>query len=191
MNGDPKKPQVAAAQAYFAAIAETFHDHLEASEGVDRVVVREEVAAGEKSLSKTAQSHGVDSYAFFHNAGYMGMYNMSLSDLKQLKGLPLKDKLIDRMGKVELAAHLFRVTQTDQKIQTENVRGQRNLESTAHTVGATIRRTILELGGKAPEALPLAPPIAEVKKALKDTGKKFKAMDSGGSQKELPLERVI
>jgi DNA-damage-inducible protein D len=81
MNGDPRKPEVAAAQAYFAAIAETFQTHLEHAEAIERVLVREDIRDGEKSLSSTVKSHGIDNYAFFQNKGYMGMYN-TLSNSK-------------------------------------------------------------------------------------------------------------
>ena len=103
MNGDPRKPEIAAAQAYFAAIAETFQGRLEHAEAIDRVLIRDEVKDGEKTLSSTAKSHGVENYAFFQNKGYLGMYNMSLDRLKQYKGLGGKESLIDRMGKAELA----------------------------------------------------------------------------------------
>ncbi|MCX7425666.1 MAG: hypothetical protein NTW96_08600, partial [Planctomycetia bacterium] len=96
MNGDPRKPNVAAAQAYFATIAETFQSCLEHAEAIDRVLIRDEVADGQKALAGTAKSHGVQNYAFFQNKGYLGMYNMALERLKKHKGLGVKDNLIDR-----------------------------------------------------------------------------------------------
>lgn len=85
MNGDPKKPQVAAAQAYFAVIADTFQSRLEHANAIDRVMIRDEVTDGHKALSSTAKRHGVENYAFFANKGYMGMYNMSLERLTAYK----------------------------------------------------------------------------------------------------------
>src|SRR5262245_14583572 len=67
MNGDPKKPQVAAAQIYFAALAETFRRHQDHAENIDRVLVRQEMTDGLKSLCSTAKRHGVQNYAFFQN----------------------------------------------------------------------------------------------------------------------------
>src|SRR5262249_23925709 len=114
MNGDPKKPEVAAAQGYFAHLADTFQSYVEHADGIDRVLIRDEMKAGMKSLASTAKGHGVQNFAFFQNAGYRGMYNMDLRQLTKFKGAG-KNTLLDRMGKTELAANLFRVTQTDEK----------------------------------------------------------------------------
>jgi DNA-damage-inducible protein D len=169
MNGDPRKPQVAAAQAYFAAIAETFQSSLEHAEAIDRILIREEVTDGQKSLTSAAKSHGLQNYAFFQNQGYMGMYNMPLEKLKKYKGLGVKDKLLDRLGKAELAAHLFRITQTTQKIANENIHGQQPLEHAAYVVGQKVRHTMEELSGTSPENLPIVEAITTVKKKLKST----------------------
>jgi DNA-damage-inducible protein D len=177
MNGDPRKPEVAAAQAYFAAIADTFQSHLEHAEGIDRILIREEVTDGQKSLASTAKAHGVENYAFFQNRGYVGMYNMSLDRLCGYKGVPRGDKLIDRMGKTEMAAHLFRITQTDEKIRREAINGQGRLEQAAFEVGRKVRRTMEELSGTAPEDLPLAEPISSVRKKIKGTSKALRKLD--------------
>ena len=108
-----------AAQVYFAALAETFQSHLEHAEGVDRIVIRHEMTDGMKSLSSTASRHGVSNYAFFLNAGYGGSQH-GIARLTELKGVDgSKEHLLDRMGKDELAANLFRITQTDAKIKNE------------------------------------------------------------------------
>ncbi len=182
MNGDPRKPEVAAAQAYFAAIAETFQGRLEHAEAIDRVLIRDEVKDGQKALVGTAQSHGVQHYAFFLNQGYMGMYNMSLERLSHYKGLGPREKLIDRMGKAELAAHLFRITQTTEKIANENIRGQPRLEKAAFDVGQKVRHTMQELSGKTPEDLPISENITQVRKKLKGTRKQLEKHDPESQQ---------
>jgi DNA-damage-inducible protein D len=173
MNGDPRKPQVAAAQAYFAAIAETFQSSLEHAEAIDRVLIGDEVTDGQKALASTAKSHGVQNYAFFLNQGYLGMYNMSLQRLKEYKGIGEKEELLNRMGKTELAAHLFRITQTAEKIAKDNIRGQARLDKTAFGVGQKVRDTMQELSGTSPENLPVAEDIKQVKKKLKGTTKQL------------------
>jgi DNA-damage-inducible protein D len=173
MNGAPNKPQVAAAQVYFAAIAETFQSHVEHADGIDRMLIREELTDGQKSLASTAKQHGVQNYAYFHNSGYMGMYNMSLARLCDMKGTKDGAQLMDRMGKAELAANLFRVTQTDEKIKNQNIRGQTALENAARAVGKTVRKTMIETSGTAPEHLPLSEDIKQVKKKIKGTSKKL------------------
>lgn len=155
MSGDSKKPLVAAAQVYFATLAETFNDHLQHAESIDRLLVRQEMTDGMKTLSSTAKRHGVQNYAFFQNAGYRGMYNMDLARLTAVKGVQTGGLLLDYMGKEELAANLFRVTQTESRIKNQNLQGQNQLERAAHEVGRKVRQMMIENTGKAPEVLPI------------------------------------
>jgi DNA-damage-inducible protein D len=116
MNGDPRKPQVAAAQAYFATLADTVRRYLEEVENVERVLIREDISDREKSLSSAAKQAGVAQYDYFQNAGYRGMYNMNLNKLRQRRGIPAGVTPLDYMGKTELAGNLFRITQTEEKM---------------------------------------------------------------------------
>lgn len=177
MNGDPRKAEVAAAQAYFAVIAETFQSHLDHAEGIDRILIREEVTDGQKSLASTAKAHGVKNYAFFQNKGYLGMYNMTLARLCRYKGVPPKKNLIDRMSKTEMAAHLFRITQTDEKISRESIRGQDGLEKAAYDVGQKVRRTMEDLSGTSPEDLAIVEDVRSVRKKIKGTSKTLRQLD--------------
>lgn len=184
MNADPKKPAVAAAQVYFATIAATFQTAMEHAEGFDRVAIREELTGGMKALSSAAKQHGVTSFPLFQNAGYRGMYNMDLARLEAMKSLPSGERLLDRMGRAELAANLFRITQTEAHIKAKNVQGQSALENAARSVGAEVRRMVVANTGSGPEHLPLAPAIREVKKAIKGANKNLKALD--GKKKKKP-----
>ena len=177
MNGDPRKPQVAKAQAYFADLAQAFQDAVADAENVDRVVVRDELTEGMKSLQSTAKAHGVVNYAFFQDAGYRGMYNMNLRALKRRKGVEDGKILFDFMGRRELAANLFRVTQTEDKIRIDRVRGQGLLEHTAEAVGRKVRDTMIEITGIPPEELPVREPIQRVKSGLKKTSRVFRKLD--------------
>ena len=104
------------------------------------------------------------------------MYNMGLTRLCELKGAK-KGELIDRMGKEEMAAHLFRITQTDAKIKKEDIRGQQLLEQAAKNVGRTVRRTMQDLSGTSPEHLPLSEHVRDVRQKLKGTGRKLLNID--------------
>ncbi|TWS01706.1 damage-inducible protein D [Pseudomonas extremaustralis] len=180
MNGDSKKPEVARAQAYFAAVAETFKRYIDQAEDVERVLIRDEISLHEKSLSGVAKQAGVTEYHFFQNAGYRGLYNMNMSDLKNRKGLIGKDSsrsLLDFMGKQELAANLFRVTQTEAKMENEGIRGQKAAERAAEAVGRKVRETMIEISGDTPESLPLARDLKQVKGDLKASSKEFKRLD--------------
>ncbi|MDQ3691319.1 MAG: damage-inducible protein D [Chloroflexota bacterium] len=182
MNADPKKEKVAQAQAYFAGLAETFSDYVNAVAEVERLVIRGDLVDEEKSLSATAAAHGVVNYAYFQSAGYRGMYNMGIPQLRRLKGVPGSRSPLDFMHSQELAANLFRITQTEAKIRNNEITGQGPLEGAAREVGEAVRLTMYELSGTRPESLPSAGDIREVPKALKKTRRSFEKMD------RLPLD---
>ena len=180
MNADNKKIEVARAQAFFAATAEAIRRYVEDSEDVERVLIRDEVSIHEKSLSSTAKDAGVtnEGFALFQNAGYRGMYNMNLSALKEYKGMTQKKRtLLDFMGKDELAANLFRITQTDLKMKGDAIYGQKASEKTAEDVGAKVRKTMLEISGVKPEDMELSEDIKKVKTSLRITHKGLKKID--------------
>jgi len=177
MNGDSKNPRVAAAQAYFITMAEAFRQYVQEAEAVERVLIRGEMSDREKALSGTAHRQGVEQYQFFQNAGYRGMYNMDLNQIKRRKGVPTDRSPLDFMGASELAANLFRITQTDEKIKAEDIRGQKPLERAAEGVGKTVRKTMLDISGVAPESLPPAPDIRDVRSGIKRSGKEYAKID--------------
>jgi len=126
MNADSGKPEVAQAQVYFATIAEAIRQIKSGSENVARVQLRDELSQKERQLSGVAKAAGVlqERYGLFHNAGYRGMYNMDYPQLCDYKGIPDGRSLLDFMGKRELTANQFRVSETEAKIKNENIRGQ-------------------------------------------------------------------
>ncbi|MDR1022019.1 MAG: damage-inducible protein [Prevotellaceae bacterium] len=183
MSADGKNPEVAHAQAYFAALAGAVSHYLEEAQKVERLVVREEVSERETSLHGVAKRAGVENYAFFQTAGYRGMYNMNIKRLKGMRGVPEKKSLLDFMGKDELAANLFRITQTELKIKNENVQGQSKLEATAENVGREVRNTIIKISGVAPENMTTQKDLGEIKKELKSKSKAIKQIDAGPERK--------
>lgn len=177
MNADNKKKAVANAQVYFSQLAGAIQDHIEEASRVERINVRSEVSDGEKSLSGVAHQAGVENYGFFQNAGYRGMYNKNITQLKQIRGLDKTKTLLDFMGKEELAANLFRITQTELKIKTGNVKGQSSLEAAAHSVGKEVRSTMIKISGVTPENLPRHDDIKSVKKEIKSKARELKRID--------------
>ena len=180
MNADNKKIEVANAQAFFAVTAEAIRRYVDNSEDVERVLIRDEVSTHEKSLSSVAKKAGVENegFALFQNAGYRGMYNMNLTTLKDYKGMTQKRRtLLDFMGKTELAANLFRITQTELKMKNEAIYGQKASEKTAESVGAKVRKTMLEISGVKPEDMELSEDIKKVRTSLKITHKGLKKID--------------
>ena len=177
MNGDVRNPMVAKAQVFFASLANAFWEAMQQQDEVERLVVRGEISQHEKSLAGVAHKSGIEDYARFHNAGYVGMYNMPIWKLRNYKRLNSDAVLLDRMGRDELAANLFRLTQTEAKIVNDRIRGQANLETAAETVGRIVRNAVLQISGVPPEQLPLASPIADTKKSIKATQRGFKKLD--------------
>jgi len=183
MNGDVKKQEVAKAQAYFITLTEAFKKYVAESGQVERVAIRGEVSEREKSLNAAAKEAGIENYAFFTNKGYLGLYNMNFRKLSEMKGVPSGRSPLDFMGKEELAANLFRITQTEAKIRNENLIGQRLLENAAYTVGRAVRQTMENLSGTKPEDLPLDGDIKEVKSSIKSTQKAFARIDDTSKNK--------
>jgi DNA-damage-inducible protein D len=106
------------------------------------------------------------------------MYNLDLIQIRARKGVPSGRSPLDFMGKSELAANLFRITQTDEKIQNDNVRGQSQLERTASEVGRTVRNTMIQISGTPPEKLLAARDLKDVQKGLKRTQKEYQKLDA-------------
>lgn len=177
MNGNPKKVEVAAYQAFFAEQTRKFELYVQNNHELDRILIREELKEGTISLNATAKAAGVENYARFQDAGYRGLYNMASRQLKHERGV---ENLLDYMGRTELAANLFRVTQTEERITNEKVKGQDRLEKTHFKVGRDVRAIVIQNTGKRPEILPQEKQIPDLKKELKKGYKKMLQEDSWG-----------
>ena len=160
-NADPNKEIVALGQTYFAVKTrqqELIEDYDELSEDQKRLAIRNEMIVHNKSLAEAAQQAGVISqrdYAIFQNRGYQGLYGgLGAKEIHARKGLKKSQKILDHMGSTELAANLFRATQTDEKLRRENIQGKQAAYETHYQVGKKVRQTIKELGGTMPEDLP-------------------------------------
>jgi len=162
-NADANKPVIANGQTYFAI--QTRRQELkndtgfqQLSEDQKRLMLRNELATHNKQLAAVARDVGVKSgldYAIFQNHGYKGLYgSLDNKAIHQHKGLKKSQKILDHMGSTELAANLFRATQTEDKLKRDAIKGKTKANQTHRKVGAKVRQTIKELGGTMPEDLP-------------------------------------
>lgn len=176
-NGDPRKEVIAVGQTYFAVKTrqqELIENYDELSESQKRLAIRNEMATHNKSLAEAAQMAGIadpKDYAIFQNKGYQGLYGgLGVKEIHARKGLKKNQKILDHMGSTELAANLFRATQTDEKLRRENIKGKEAANETHYQVGRKVRQTIKELGGTMPENLPT--PEKSIKELEKEQEKK-------------------
>ena len=179
MNGDPRKEVIAAGQTYFAVKTrqqELAEDYAQLTGDQKRLAIRSEIKEHNKSLAAAAQQAGVETpqeYAVFQNYGYMGLYGgLKAQDIKARKGLKKSQDILDHMGSTELAANLFRATQTDEKLRRENIQGKAQANRTHYEVGAKVRQTIQDLGGTMPEDLPT--PEKSIHQLAKEQEKRLK-----------------
>ena len=151
-NADPRKKMVALAQSYFA------------------IQTRKQELSEE--FPKDAGVKTPIEYAIFQNHGYKGLYGgLDNKDIKAKKGLSEKKDLLDHMGSTELAANLFRATQTEEKLRRENIQGKHKANETHFEVGKKVRQTIEELGGTMPEELPLHEDVKKIERKINKLNK--------------------
>lgn len=176
-NGDPRKEIIAVGQTYFAVKTrqqEIIENYDILTEDQKRLAIRNEIIAHNKALAEAARQAGIIEpveYAVFQNCGYKGLYGgMDMKAIHNHKGLKKSQKILDHMGSTELAANLFRATQTEEKLRRENIQGKYAANQTHYEVGKKVRQTIKDLGGTMPEDLPT--PEKSIKQIEREQEKK-------------------
>jgi DNA-damage-inducible protein D len=177
-NADPSKEIVAQGQTYFAVQTRRQELKDQSSEEERRLFLREEMKLHNVRLAGTAKTAGVvepRDYAIFQDHGYRGLYGgLGARDIHSRKRLKKNQQILDHMGSTELAANLFRATQTEEKLRRENITGKESANRTHREVGAKVRKTIQELGGTMPENLPTVESIKQIESKKKKKSNEFK-----------------
>ena len=176
-NADPSKEVIALGQTYFAVqtrlqeITQLEKYKTLTSEDEKRLFLRNELRRHNSQLADAAHNAGVIDaidYAVFQNFGYKGLYGgLDARDIHKYKQLKKSQNILDHMGSTELAANLFRATQTEEKLRRDSVKGKSKANQTHYEVGAKVRQTIKELGGAMPERLPVANSIKKLENSKK------------------------
>ncbi len=178
-NADPGKEVVALGQTYFAVqtrlqeIRQMDEYNRLDSEDDKRLFLRNELRRHNSQLADAAKDAGVIDaidYAIFQNFGYQGLYGgLDARAIHHRKQLKKSQHILDHMGSTELAANLFRATQTEEKLRRENIKGKSKANQTHYEVGQKVRQTIEELGGTMPEDLPAEESIKKLEGVKKRT----------------------
>lgn len=182
MNGDSRKKVIALGQTYFAVKTrqqELIDNYDQLSENQKRLAIRNEMKEHNKLLAEAAKNAGVitpSDYAIFQNRGYQGLYGgLGAKEIHARKGLKKSQQILDHMGSTELAANLFRATQTDKKLRRDRIEGKDEAGEVHFQVGQKVRQTIAELGGTMPEDLPT--PQKSIKQIEREEEKRIEKRD--------------
>jgi DNA-damage-inducible protein D len=174
-NGDARKKPIAFGQTYFAIqtrrqeLSDQDAKAVPQSEDKKRIFLYAQIKEHNCYLSNVVKNAGVtmpQEFAIFHSIGYQGQYGMTVPQIRNHRGFSKSTEILDRMGSTELAANFFRVTQTEEKLQKDNVRTPNTANETHYAVGKQVRDVMIKISGTAPEDLPVFESFKQAQKRL-------------------------
>ena len=169
-NGDSSKKEIAIAQSYFAVQTRIQEVHQELEKDKQRIDTRHKITQQKKKFIAVPQDHAVKDFWNFHDVWYLGLYWMRNKELVKYKNL-WTDTILDRANMTELAANLFRITQTQDKLISNKANWQMDSEKIHFMIGGKIRQTIKDIGWVLPENLKAEEHIKTVARRVKEKEK--------------------
>jgi DNA-damage-inducible protein D len=174
MNGNPRKPEIAHAQNYFAFTTRAHEMQQLLKEQEKRLDTRLKVSESFKMLAASAQGAGVlsENFGIFVDAGYLGLHHHTVEELKTIKDIPPKEDYLDNIGREELSAIDFKNIQTDAKLRRDQIADEDTAIDTHHFVGGQVRKAIEAIHAPMPETPPSAPSIRKLVEERRRAAKK-------------------